>query len=73
MTVSETEKNAARIIRKYLGTRVRIYLFGSWAKGNARNSSVHSYSEKVADALYEKLHKYLKLFQELEKGIKKNL
>ena len=40
---------------------------------NDRNSSVHSYSEKFADTLYEKLHKYLKLFQELEKGIKKHL
>lgn len=40
---------------------------------NDRNSSVHSYSEKFADALYEKLPAYLKLFQKIEKGIKKHL
>ena len=40
---------------------------------NDRNSSIHSYSEKFADALYEKLGNYLKLFRELEKGIKKHL
>ena len=38
---------------------------------NDRNSSVHTYSEKFADALYAKLKNYLKLFQELEKGVKK--
>ena len=40
---------------------------------NDRNSSVHTYSEKFADNLYGKLKKYLKLFQELEKGVKKGI
>lgn len=40
---------------------------------NDRNSSVHSYSEKFADALYGKLKKYLKLFSELEKEVKGHL
>ena len=37
---------------------------------NDRNYSVHTYSEKFADALYDKLNGYIKLFQELEKGVK---
>lgn len=28
-----------RIIRKYLGEEYRVYLFGSWAKGNALETS----------------------------------
>jgi nucleotidyltransferase substrate binding protein (TIGR01987 family) len=34
-----------------------------------RNSSVHTYDEKFADALYKRLPEYLKLFQELKEKI----
>lgn len=40
---------------------------------NDRNSSVHTYSEIFAVALYHKLSGYLKLFQELERGVKQHV
>lgn len=36
---------------------------------NDRNSSVHTYSDAFAQALYKRLPKYLDLFVELEKGL----
>ena len=39
MTIASIEKKVVQIIRKYLGMDAPIYLFGSWAKGNARPNS----------------------------------
>ena len=36
-----------------------------------RNEAVHTYKEELAEALYEKLPEFLKLFQELAKALKK--
>jgi nucleotidyltransferase substrate binding protein (TIGR01987 family) len=38
-----------------------------------RNSSVHTYSEDFANALYGRLNGYLKLFSQLENEVKKYL
>lgn len=35
-----------------------------------RNEAVHTYKDELADALYEKLPEFLKLFEELEEKIK---
>ena len=39
MTVKEIQKEVVQIIHKYLGMDVNIYLFGSWARGNANPTS----------------------------------
>ena len=44
-----------------------------FAMMNDRNSSVHTYDEAFADAMYKRINGYLKLFQELEKEVKKHL
>ena len=35
-SVKEIENQAVKIIRNHLGDDVKIYLFGSWAKGKAQ-------------------------------------
>lgn len=43
-----------------------------WLKiADDRNDSTHQYKEAIADALYERLPQYLKLFQQLERKLKK--
>ena len=39
MTVKEIQKEVVQIIHKYLGRDANIYLFGSWARGNANPTS----------------------------------
>ena len=44
----------------------------AWLKmTDERNVAVHTYKVELAEALYEKLPEFLKLFQELEKALKK--
>ena len=43
-----------------------------WIKlADERNAAVHTYKKELAEALYEKLPEFLKLFKELEKALKK--
>lgn len=39
MTVKEIENQVVRIVRRNLGKEVKVYLFGSWAKGKAQPTS----------------------------------
>lgn len=39
MEVKEIKKRAVKIIRDHLGDRAKIYLFGSWARGDAQPTS----------------------------------
>ena len=39
MDVEEIKKQVIEIIRRRLGDKVKIYLYGSWAKGDAEETS----------------------------------
>ena len=39
MSVKEIERQVVKIIRNHLGDGAKVYLFGSWAKGDARTAS----------------------------------
>lgn len=43
-----------------------------WIKlADARNDAVHTYKEELAEGLYKKLPKFLKMFKELSEALKK--
>lgn len=65
MKVSEIEKQVAGIIRKYIGKNARIYLFGSWAKGNAKPTSDIDIAIKISKQERQKFYKIREEVNEL--------
>ena len=56
MTVKEIQNAVVKIIHKYLGNNAKIYLFGSWARGDANLTSDIDIAIQINDKESEKYY-----------------